>query len=317
MSTIATSVIICTHNPRADYFARVLDALRQQTLRQERWELLVIDNASSSRLSDRYLLGWHRNSRHIREDELGLTRARMRGIGESAGELLIFVDDDNVIAVDYLETALELMDKHDELGVIGGAIVPEFEVEPPEHLRPYLGSLALRDVSKPRWSNVPTCQQAEPCGAGLCVRRAVALDYAKHCSMSQTHLPDRTGRTLISGGDTEICMVACALGLGMGVFPELKVTHLIPQDRLKEQYLLNIAEGINTSVYLVDWKWHRKCPESPFTGLGMLRFIKNWVSRRGIQRRMYLADVRATIAARKLIKRRSSADGKAYSQQGS
>ena len=38
------SVIICTHNPRPDYFARVLDGLRNQTLPMHRWELLIVDN---------------------------------------------------------------------------------------------------------------------------------------------------------------------------------------------------------------------------------------------------------------------------------
>ena len=45
------SVIICTHNPRLDYLGRVLDALREQTLGKEQWELVVVDNASTSSLS--------------------------------------------------------------------------------------------------------------------------------------------------------------------------------------------------------------------------------------------------------------------------
>src|SRR4051812_40600623 len=38
--------IVCTHNPRADYLRRVLNALRVQSFAVDRWELIIIDNAS-------------------------------------------------------------------------------------------------------------------------------------------------------------------------------------------------------------------------------------------------------------------------------
>src|SRR5438045_2554303 len=86
------SVVICTHNPRPDYLRRVLEALRNQTLPKKQWELLLIDNASSEPVAGNWDLKWHPNARHIGEYELGLTPARLRGIKESCGELLVFVD---------------------------------------------------------------------------------------------------------------------------------------------------------------------------------------------------------------------------------
>ena len=83
------SVILCTYNPRADYLDRVLVGLRRQTLSFQHWELLLIDNASNESLADRFDIGWHPNGRHVREDELGLTPARLRGISEAVAELLI------------------------------------------------------------------------------------------------------------------------------------------------------------------------------------------------------------------------------------
>src|SRR5277367_5769846 len=96
------SVIVCTHNPRADYLRRTLDALREQNFPLNKWELLLIDNASEKPLAEVYDLSWHPQGRHVRELELGLTAARVRGIRESNGGLLVFVDDDNVLAPDYL-----------------------------------------------------------------------------------------------------------------------------------------------------------------------------------------------------------------------
>jgi glycosyltransferase involved in cell wall biosynthesis len=96
------SVVICSHNPRPDYLARVLAALQAQTLPLADWELLLIDNASAEPLEGRFDLSWHPNARHVREEVLGLTPARLRGIAEAASPLLVFVDDDNVLSSDYL-----------------------------------------------------------------------------------------------------------------------------------------------------------------------------------------------------------------------
>ena len=99
----AISVIICSHNPRAPYLRRVLDALRAQTLPAKDWELLLIDNASGEPLAGQFDLAWQPNARHVRENKIGLTPARLRGIAESKGDLLVFVDDDNVLRADYLQ----------------------------------------------------------------------------------------------------------------------------------------------------------------------------------------------------------------------
>src|SRR5438552_17857688 len=136
---LAISVIICTHNPRPDYLHRVLKALREQTLPKDQWELLVIDNASERVIAKDWDVSWHPLARHVREDELGLTPARLRGIAEANGEILVFVDDDNVLAQDYLEKVLQVGREYPFLGAWGGAIKGEFEVEPEPWLQPLLG----------------------------------------------------------------------------------------------------------------------------------------------------------------------------------
>src|SRR6201984_57194 len=124
---VSTSVILCTHNPRPDYLGRVLASLRGQTLPVKEWELLLIDNASKQPLAQTVDISWHSCGRHIREDELGLTAARLRGIQEASGELLVFVDDDNLLAPDFLVHATAISARRPDLGVFGAGILqPEF-----------------------------------------------------------------------------------------------------------------------------------------------------------------------------------------------
>src|SRR5262249_1907597 len=110
------SVIICTHNPRRDYFSRCLEGLRAERFPHSQWELVVVDNASDELLEGRVDLSWHPAARVVREETQGLTSARLRGIRESRGDFLIFVDDDNVLDPDFLEMAVRIARERPFLG---------------------------------------------------------------------------------------------------------------------------------------------------------------------------------------------------------
>jgi hypothetical protein len=246
-------VIICTHNPRRDYFERCLAGLRTQTLATDRWEMVVVDNASAPDRAPRPDLAWHPHARMVREEKLGLTPARLLGIRETNADLLVLVDDDNVLDPDYLESALRIAREKPFLGSWSGQCRPEFEEPPPEWTRHFWGSLVIRQFDKDVWSNMPRLADTMPCGAGLCVRREAALYYVHlHESGARSIQFDRTGSSLASGGDNDLAACACDVGLGVGLFTALKLIHLIPSQRLTEDYLARLAEGIARSSTLLD-----------------------------------------------------------------
>ncbi|NJR59647.1 MAG: glycosyltransferase family 2 protein [Cyanobacteria bacterium CRU_2_1] len=241
----ALSIIICAHNPRRDYLDKVLSALKHQILSFEQWELLLVDNASDQILASEVDLTWHPQSRHIREDQLGLTPARLRGIKEALAETLIFVDDDTVLDADYLEVSLQISKDFPFLGAWGGQIRPEFEVTPPEWTKPYWQYLAIREFDRDKWSNLIHQYETTPCGAGMCVRRTVAEKYANLTSCDPKRLGlGRKGQKLFSGEDSDLALIACDIGLGTGQFVALNLTHLIPAKRLDEAYILKLLEGM-------------------------------------------------------------------------
>ena len=247
------SVIICTHNPRWDYFQRCISALRDQRLPYDQWGLVVVDNRSDEPLAGRLDLFWHPDAHVVREETLGLTAARLRGIRESKGELLVFVDDDNVLDVDFLEIALRTAEERRFLGSWSGQCRPAFEEPPPEWTRRYWGNLVIREFDNDVWSNLPRLPESMPCGAGLCVRRDVALHYLDlHESGKRSFQFDRNGKSLLSGGDNDLAACACDIGLGVGLIASLKLTHLISPERLTVDYLARLAEGIHYSSTLLD-----------------------------------------------------------------
>lgn len=236
------SVVICTHNPRMDYLERVLEALRLQTFPKERWELLLIDNNSEEALDRRIDLEWHPTARVVREEALGLTRARLRGIKEAIGTLIVFVDDDNVLEADYLETAISVAERHPNLGVWSGQVLPEFEVEPPKEIVPFLGVLCIRELAQDVWSNSPN-PAFLPFGAGMAVREIVARAYAEQISSNKERLAlDRSGSNLASSGDLDLAMTSIDLDMGTGLFKKLRIRHLISAKRLSSAYILKLIE---------------------------------------------------------------------------
>jgi len=268
----------------------------------EQWELLLVDNASDVTLSSLFDLSWHPHGRHVLERQLGVAEARRRGMLEAVSNLIVFVDDDNVLDGDYLSLVNTIKQEWLMLGTWGsGLIALEFEEQPSRHLERYFAYLAFRDSKVPRWSNVAPCIDATPVGAGLCVRGSVAKAYCEMFERSKIQLKSREGDSLLGHEDFEMSYVACHMGLGMGQFPALKISHLIPKQRITEDYLVKLYEGGRTSNMMLACKWQGIPVDSPFTVRGILSILANVLARRGIDRRMYFANLRTRIKARRLI----------------
>lgn len=296
------TIVICTHNPRPHYLARTLSALRNQTLSKDEWELLIIDNASEISIADKWDISWHPNARHIFEPELGVAYARRRGINETATELIVFVDDDNVLDAKYLAEAASISKKCPFIGTWGaGMITGEYEMEPAPEYAELLPYLAIRNDPNTHWSNVYPCVPTTPWGAGLCIRTEVAQTYCRMSIDSEIVITSRRGSELVTGEDNEMAYTACEIGLGCGVFPELRLTHLIPKERVTREYLLRLCKGTHRSLALVEYKWLGRRPGPLFSIGALLSVLKNVVLRRGIARQIYFSKVSGLIAARRII----------------
>ena len=241
---VRISVVVCTHNPKRHCLERALESLWQQSLRVDRWELLLVDNGSDAPVAGYCDLSWHPRARHVREPQPGLLAARLRGIDETDGALLVFVDDDNVLEASFLEEALDLSQRYPLLGAFGaGRLEPEFEIPPPAEIGPRVGLLAVRSVPESRWSNNPKDADCVPWGAGLCVTREVADAY-RHVidglGPDVSTVMGRRGSALFSGEDEIFSWISASLGLGFGIFPSLTLVHLISADRLTRRYFLKL-----------------------------------------------------------------------------
>lgn len=253
------SAVICTANPRVDYFERTVEGLLAQDLDNSRWELLVVDNASVSPVTELPVVSRH-GLRVVREERIGLTAAKERAAAEVSGDVVVFVDDDNVLAPDYLRIVEELFGDG-RLGVVGGQIEPEYEVDPPAwFLDPRVeSSVVVRRLPNDRLyvSTIPQTGFHFPDGAGSCVRRAVLAGYFGSLT-EETRVEGRMGTKLSGGEDWDIALYAIDQGYLIGTSGRLRLTHLIPSRRLEPAYLKRLAIGSLDGAQRVNEKWKKQ-----------------------------------------------------------
>lgn len=306
--SVAVSVVIPTHNPRVDYLARVIEALHGQTLPREHWELVVVDNGSrvplkagavkgakvekcgSNDAENLVDLSWHPSARVLREERLGLTNARLRGFAETSGEVVVLVDDDNVLAPDYLEQVVRIAREYPFLGTWSGALELELEPGSPVPANDLRHLLCERKPTKDAWSNDRSNFAATPWGAGECIRRSAAEAYAaKVASEPRRRQLDLQGEQLVYGGDTDIAYTGLEMGLGMGVFTSLQITHLTPKSRCTEEYLLKNYEAHAYSEVLHHWVEHGTIPKQRTDLRGRLGLLARRVLGSPLERKMIAA----------------------------
>ncbi len=128
------SLVIATYN-RGAKLAVTLDSLLAQTLPQELWEVVVVNNNSTDDTAERFAAYAAAHPeldvRMVRETEQGVSAARNRGIAESRGEYIVVIDDDERVVPGFLACYYELFESRPGAVAAGGRILPGFESLPP------------------------------------------------------------------------------------------------------------------------------------------------------------------------------------------
>ena len=122
------SVILCTYN-RERYLYNVLHSLAVGTCRD--YEIVLVNNNSTdgTEAECRRFQADHPDVafRYCIESQQGLSYARNRGIRESQGEVLVYVDDDALVNPEYLQTYADFFRQHPEAMAAGGPILPQYD----------------------------------------------------------------------------------------------------------------------------------------------------------------------------------------------
>ena len=234
------TVILCCHNSSAN-LPRTIEHLATQVVRENvPWEVLVVDNASTDGTTSLARELWPRQSpvpfKVVQEPQLGLAHARARGIAEARYELLTFVDDDNWLCPNWIQTAYQVMWDHPEVGALGGIIEPEFETSCPTWFGPVAYLYATGPTGEPSGD---VTEMHMLCGAGLTVRHSALTDVRAKGFRSVS--VGRRGASLAAGEDSELTYSLRLAGWRLWIDPTLRMKHFLPERRLRWEYARRLA----------------------------------------------------------------------------
>lgn len=206
-------------------------------------EILVVDNNSTdntAKVIRDYQANWSDAYplRYCFEAEQGAAFARQRAVREAKGELIGFLDDDNLPAPDWVAEACEFARSHPQAGAFSGQIHGDFEVKPPENFERIQGFLAIREHGSTPHRFEPENLRLPP-AASLVVRKQAWCE-------SVPPRPTLTGKlpgVMVQGDDYEPLLYIHKAGWEIWYDPNLHTYHQIPHWRLKRDYLLSISRG--------------------------------------------------------------------------
>jgi glycosyltransferase involved in cell wall biosynthesis len=247
--SIDLTVAIPTYNGESS-LSEVIERLRHQTdVEHLNWEIIIVDNNSkdgTEKLIQEYQEHWNHPFalRYILESEQGAAFARNRAVKEAKGEIIAFLDDDNLPANNWITEACKFLETHPKAGVLASQIHGNFEVEPPENIKPILFYLAITERGTNAHIYEPK-RKGFPPSAGLVVRRNAWKDNVP----TRPFLVGRVGSSMLGSEDAEALFYIYKAGWEIWYNPGMEIEHVIPVWRLEKNYLISLMRGVGLARY--------------------------------------------------------------------
>jgi len=246
------SIVLCTFNGSAR-LKPTIEHLADQDLPCQA-ELILVDNASTDGSAFLVQEIWRQKGEPyplivIHESEPGLIYARKTGLRTARYEIVIFCDDDNWLQQDYLKLTCELFDTIPGVGLLGGQGIGVTEGEFPfwweesDHFCNYA-------VGKQLPVSGRADQRGYLWGAGLAGKKALLTHIFN--DEFPFLMVGRTGKTVMSGDDSEMCLRALLAGSHLYYDERLVYYHFIPATRLTEAYFNHLQDSFKASREIDD-----------------------------------------------------------------
>jgi glycosyltransferase involved in cell wall biosynthesis len=253
------SVVICTYN-RDKYIYNVLKSIAVNNFPADLYEIIVINNNSTDSTEkeyERFCSDFqHINCHYFIEKNQGLSHARNRGIKESSGEIIIYVDDDATVNQEYLQSYYDFFEKHEYAMAAGGSVIPVYETEKPKWMSYYTERLVSCYFYK--GEKIKLFTRGFPCGGNAAYRSKIFADIG----LFNIDL-GRNGTNLIGAEEKDIFDKMRSRKLKFYYLPNAVLYHIIPQTKLTKEYFKNLTLSIGKSerirtLSISKWKYTKK-----------------------------------------------------------
>lgn len=252
------SIVVCTFN-RRELVGQALSSLAAQQCDDYTCEILIVDDGSTDGTGDLVATIIPKSSveiRYIKQRNSGVAVARNTGVRNARGQWIAFMDDDEIADPNWLACLLSTA-KSAGADCVGGPCYLKFETDASNlrssTVRRLLGeNLVMRDQI-PVWRKAidPRLRKCGLPGTGNVLIRATVFERVGLFSEGRTY-----------GEDHEFFRRAQAQGLRFAVAPDAIIYHVIPNARLTETYLVQLAAKAGSTRAQIDQE-----------SVGMITFI--------------------------------------------
>jgi len=152
---IQVSIIIPTFN-RQKSLIRMLESLFTQTIPQENFEIIIVNDGSTDDTEKIILdlIKSHPNINYIKQSNKGIASARNKGIINSNGDIIGFTDDDCIVDPSWIENAVESL-KNPAFCGVQGKTLPESKIDQKKLIFHYVH--AVKNTGKEKSKSYQTC----------------------------------------------------------------------------------------------------------------------------------------------------------------
>lgn len=222
------SVIVPSYN-EGPYLKACFDSLRDQTATEDQFEVIMIDNNSednSFEIMQKYAEKYQ-NFRAFSETKQGLSNSRNRGVEESSGEYLAFMDGDAKAHSNWIQLAIEIAEQ-EQPDIFGGPIHPYYVTEKPSWFKDDYELRMHHDTTGP----LPAGKYIS--GSNIIFKRSTLAEFGGFN-------PDMgmKGKQLAYGEESVLIKRAHDEGKKLYYHLDLIVDHLVPEYKMNLLFFLS------------------------------------------------------------------------------
>lgn len=240
------SIIISTYNNAAS-LVRTLDSVVKQDADKKLWECVVVNNNSTDDTAERVATFAKQHSevniRLVDEPKQGLSHARNRGIVESKGQFLAFIDDDETINEGFVSAYIDLFRNHGAF-VGSGALKVCYDSARPKWMSHYTEKMIANPLDLGN-EIITITRTITPTGGNMAFNREVFNLYGNF----DTAL-GRKGDELFGGEENDLFDRIRDLGERVFYTPHAVAYHHIADKKLTPEYFDKLAYGVGVSKRL-------------------------------------------------------------------
>lgn len=240
------SIVISTYN-NATSLVRTLESVAKQDADTSLWECIVVNNASTDDTNVRVEEFIHTHSninlRLVEEATQGLSYARNKGIVESKGDFIAFIDDDETINEGFVTAYIDLFRNYGAFAA-AGALEVRYDSERPSWMSHYTEKMIANPLDLGNKITTIT-SSITPTGGNMAFNREIFNLYGGF----DTEL-GRRGEQLLGGEENDVFERIRNLGERVYYTPFAIAYHHIADRKLTPEYFDKLSYGVGVSKRL-------------------------------------------------------------------